>query len=317
MVSFSPMKTSFLFTSLVILSIQFSSLSRAQVTPTEDSSAETSQQTSQRDFLSAVRNPLHHFDDIAKDHQLSRNFAQGQNSKPDAGADGPSTSLDITLNTPFDLRTSIKKISALEAPLSASLAPSKSPWQEWTSKDTPLEAFKKIRDQRVLRGAGSLFDRRPTWLYPDDGCFARAEIAAQELIDLGYPVPNKIFAFGDLEVTTHNNSSGYVTWWYHVVPGYKYKGQIIVFDPAIEPQKPLLLSEWVRRMSGRNTSDVEVAVCDNHAIDPDSLCFAGEAHTKASALELQKPYLELEWNRLEELGRNPFSELGENPPWKN
>jgi hypothetical protein len=38
--------------------------------------------------------------------------------------------------------------------------------------------FHMIRDTRYLQTSEPSFPRRLTWLYPDDGCYARAELAA-------------------------------------------------------------------------------------------------------------------------------------------
>ena len=264
--------------------------------------------------LSSARRPHTSFKEITLQRKIDQVFTIDSESPSGDSATTPA------LNTPFDLRVSVQKVSQFAKPLAAGASgflPARSAWQEWSSRESPQEAFRKIRDLRSLRPAGSLIDRRPSWLYPDDGCFARAEVAAQELVQLGFPKPNKIFAFGDLEVRSKNALGGLVSWWYHVVPAYKYKGKIIIFDPAIEPQKPLALSEWLQRMTGNTTGEIELAVCDSTALGPDSQCFDDSSLNREKVLKLQAPYLEREWTRLEELGRNPFRELGEHPPWIN
>lgn len=188
-------------------------------------------------------------------------------------------------------------------------------WQEWTSKESPNTAFRKIRDSRIIKFGNTAFPRRPTWLYPDDGCAARAAIAAYELESLGYPAPNKIFAFGNLEIQTPNSPDGSVNWWFHVVVGYKYRNDVIIFDPSIEPASVLTLRQWLMRMNAPIDANVELSICDKGAINPTSNCQTKMNPSEGEVLLLQQKYLLPEWQRLEDLGRQPELELGDTPPW--
>lgn len=68
------------------------------------------------------------------------------------------------------------------------------------------EGFRSLRDARWLTMPGMRdFKRRSSWLYPDDGCFARAALGGQKLESWDYPRPKKLFIFGDLEVKTANS----------------------------------------------------------------------------------------------------------------
>jgi hypothetical protein len=188
----------------------------------------------------------------------------------------------------------------------------------WNTKATSLQtAFEWARDSRVL-ATDSDFPRRPTWLYPDDGCYARAEVISQELQKWGLPTPSKIFAFGTLKVASNyaEVGSNLVQWWYHVVIGYRtvVNGQevIVVLDPALNSRNPLLLKDWVKLMGGTAT----ISVCSAQALDPDSSCRNESKITFGEALSIGTPFLQEEWNRLLSLKKDPRQELGDSPPWR-
>lgn len=180
----------------------------------------------------------------------------------------------------------------------------------WTKGDIH-QAFKLIRDERFMTDKSG-FARRPTWLYPKDGCFARAEIAAQRLVSKGFPHPSKIFIFGDLVVQTDNMMGGEVSWWYHVAVAYSYQNQIYIFDPSIEPNKLLTLKEWSDTM-GIGTK--EYSVCGEATFDPYWSCNGSKRLTFVEALVQQGIYFQPEERNLEYLGRNPKEELGDQAPW--
>lgn len=180
---------------------------------------------------------------------------------------------------------------------------------------TDLEQqFKYVRDTRFLTSEDPNFPRRITWLYPDDGCYSRAEVAKIELTNHQYPNPKKVFVFGDLTAATKNTSSGTVEWWYHVAVAYRVGNEVYIFDPAVEPQKPLKLNEWNDLIGGSQNS-LEYAVCSADTFDPSSDCHKPVAETQDSAVFYQQMLFDNEWNRLLDLNRKPEEELGENPPW--
>jgi len=178
------------------------------------------------------------------------------------------------------------------------------------------QMFNEIRDERFLSlDSKPEFPRRLSWLYPADGCFTRAEYMSRKLQGKGAPAPTKVYAFGSLRVATPNSASGIVTWWYHVVVGYKVDGQVMVFDPAIDPAAPLSLRTWLSGMV-EDISNVKVSFCDANSFDPTSVCKAGDAITPESLLSQQRYYLELEWDNMLGLGKDPEKVLGNLPPWK-
>ncbi|MBX9768067.1 MAG: hypothetical protein K2X47_12410 [Bdellovibrionales bacterium] len=197
------------------------------------------------------------------------------------------------------------------------------PWKEWTGLSrlprltfSELQrSFFKIRDSRYIESAqGPHFLRRNSWLYPDDGCWSRAALMKDNVTHFALPAPRKVFAFGNLTVSTANNPGGSVSWWYHVVPLVQVEGVPYVYDPAIDPRQPLTLVQWIQRMGGDKT-EVKISDCDPKTFSPSSSCDAPDPEQEKEALTIQKQYLEYEWERLVQMGRDPVRELGDLPPW--
>ncbi|MBN8539646.1 MAG: hypothetical protein J0L82_04595 [Deltaproteobacteria bacterium] len=187
-------------------------------------------------------------------------------------------------------------------------------------------SFELVRDEKAFTD-DSLRKRRATWFYPDDGCFVRATVAddviAKLLSSANIPTA-KIFAFGNLNVRTGNSPAGEVQWWYHVaaitkvttLTGTTASDEYYVFDPAMNPKAPMPVKTWLNAM---DDSDVEIAICAGASYDPDSLCENNDVSTRQSALARAYgevgQFLASEWERLEDLGRDPNLELGSHPPW--
>lgn len=189
----------------------------------------------------------------------------------------------------------------------------------WPSDMASLQAaFERARDHRFMQSPDRQnFLRRPSWLYPDDGCFARAALFVQDLSSRSEPRPGKFFAFGNLTVKTPNSPTGSVSWWYHVVPIFRTNQGVWVMDPAIEPKHPMSAKDWFAAMSPQ-PSTIKGAVCDSYSYGPYSACQIQDPRnpSDSGALNDQKTYLSAEWKRLEALKRDPVKELGDLPPWK-
>ncbi len=177
--------------------------------------------------------------------------------------------------------------------------------------------FELARDEKFFTDSDSR-KRRATWLYPDDGCFVRAQIAAEIFTKATGKVPAKIFAFDNLNVKTNNSPDGEVSWWYHVAALAKVVDPITksetfyVYDPAIDMKKPMEVRAWLKAM---NSPNAEISVCTGDAYDPDSDCAVGTGSPLGRATNEAQWFLPSEWYRLEELGRDPKRELGDFPPW--
>lgn len=184
---------------------------------------------------------------------------------------------------------------------------------EWDSIQDLNENFKYVRDLKFLRWKGR--ERRTSWLYPDDGCYARAALAVKNLFQEDITVPDKIFVFGNLRLKTRNSLRGYVTWWYHVAPIVKVEDEYFVLDPSVHSSEPLPLKNWLSRIG--NISKLKVAICSSGTYGPRSNCGRKTDGKETAARNAQGKYLNLEWNRLINLGRNPERELGDFPPWSD
>jgi hypothetical protein len=181
-----------------------------------------------------------------------------------------------------------------------------------------VATFRVMRDWRVfLEPSVPDFPRRIPWLYPRDGCYARAGALVRVADKLGIERPAQFFAFGELVARTDNVPEGEVRWWYHVAAVYRDRpaGDVWVFDPALEPRKPIPVVEWLSRMAP-SPADVRVALCGALAAEPWADCRDGDASaTDKLVAVLESQFLPWEWTNLVGLGRDPHRELGDEPPW--
>lgn len=183
---------------------------------------------------------------------------------------------------------------------------------------TLMKSFTEVRDARFLLSPDRPgFLRRLTWLYPDEGCFARAAMMGKKLEEWNYVRPRKVFAFGNLRVKTPNSPAGSVNWWYHVVPVVSVNKELYVYDPAIDPGRPMPLRDWVSSMvePGTDLDAVKVSVCTPYTYGPYNNCFESQPVLDILAETDQKDYLKPEWNRVKGMGRDPERLLGDAPPW--
>lgn len=76
------------------------------------------------------------------------------------------------------------------------------------------------------------------FLYPDDGCWARAHEMCRLMINTGLR-PRKVWIQGNLRVNTRNNPACFVRWGWHVAPTLCVRGptwfqvQDMVIDPSL------------------------------------------------------------------------------------
>jgi hypothetical protein len=205
----------------------------------------------------------------------------------------------------------------------------------WAANPTWLEeGFEYARDPRFIVPKfyrGTPFPRRESWLYPDDGCWLRAELAAWRLGGAAFPRPGKIFAFGPLTVKTNNSPRGEVSWWFHVAPivrgpvphwlpmpdgsGPLLIEPVFVLDPAIDPSGPLLVQDWLLRMV-TSLDEVKVAICSPFTYGPSSSCWRPTPVNEQAVIADQEfPFFGYEWLRQTLLHRDPRAVLGNDPPW--
>lgn len=101
------------------------------------------------------------------------------------------------------------------------------------------------------------------WNYPNDCCYNRAHVMAQELKAAGVDV-GKAWNYAPsnssaLRVSTPNDPKGYVEWGYHVAPTVPVLNadgstQPMVLDPSIA-SGPITPAEW-KAMQGQPGSDL-------------------------------------------------------------
>lgn len=102
----------------------------------------------------------------------------------------------------------------------------------------PKEARALFADVKRLEGV--------RWDIADDGCGERAMIAAAHMAARGVR-PIKVFVVGDLELA---RGEGNIEWSFHVAPAVFVEDggalDVVIFDPAVDPE-PLLLVDWLGR----------------------------------------------------------------------
>ena len=185
---------------------------------------------------------------------------------------------------------------------------------EWSSMTEMQERFEVLRDERYLQAnKGDEFLRRISWLYPDDGCFARAAMFNNLAEEKSFERPDRIFIFGDLTVQTDNHPSGEVGWWYHTAPIVRVDGEVFVLDPAISPKEPMKVEDWILTQV-EELSDADYSYCSTYTYGPSDLCEADETADDRADTH-QKRFLGLEWSRQQALERDPEAVLGDTPPW--
>jgi hypothetical protein len=98
-------------------------------------------------------------------------------------------------------------------------------------------------------------------------------------------------------------------------------GEPIVFDPSLNPCRPLNWKKWLSLMVDDvevfNTpgSDFAISLGSPNAYYPTSLKNGEPSHQAESLSQQQVQYLNYEWARQVELGRDPNVVLGATPPW--
>jgi hypothetical protein len=188
---------------------------------------------------------------------------------------------------------------------------------EWTgTAEELLRVFREVMDERLYVQTGRpQFKRRSTWLYPYDGCYARAAHMAIGFGQRGLPRPGKVFAFGNLKFSTSFGPKGTFYWSYHVAPAFLFAGKAYILDPAANPNEPIRLERWVAMMSAQPTR-IRLSICETEAYIPRNRCFGGSRTQERSTANHHQRFLQPEWSRVANAGHDPWRWLGENPPWK-
>ncbi len=254
--------------------------------------------------LSAVRKPSESYQD-ARDRVMGKTI---QTRSTTSGAAAKVSSAEQTATLLDD-----SQVTTLTASVKA--------WTFNTTQDFNTATFSKWKDHYLNwtnKDTNTTYLRRISWRYPQDGCFARAELFNRHIADSGQPKLQKIFVFGDLAVKTANAPGGKVTWWYHVAPVVQVDKMVYVVDPAISNSAPMLAKDWLNTVVSASASPttarktLKVAICDANAYAPNSTCTGGSALSDASLNADKTTYLNAEWSNIKNLNLDPITELTTN-----
>lgn len=121
-------------------------------------------------------------------------------------------------------------------------------WCWWWRCVSPTRA-KQIFDAMAATSCQPLTVPSPCipFLYPDDGCWARAHEMRRLMLQMGH-TSRKVWIHGNLRVATRNNPNCQVTWWYHVAPTLCVRhwwlfARRMVIDPSLFAS-PVTKATW-------------------------------------------------------------------------
>lgn len=129
------------------------------------------------------------------------------------------------------------------------------PWNWWPRGCISARRAQDVFDQMGATSCAPLTVPPPCipFLYPDDGCWARAHEMARLMIALGLS-PRKVWIQGWLHTPTRNNPFCFVNWGWHVAPTlcvrrpwswrwWFWGTQKMVIDPSLFTT-PVSVSQW-------------------------------------------------------------------------
>lgn len=223
------------------------------------------------------------------------------------------------------------------------------PWEDGDEKDSLLSRvvkwnnfeiiernFNAIRDLRYFKDESvSDFQRRISWLYPDDGCWTRLSAIMKDFFGPHEnPVnsvasPSKIYVYGNLCTLTDNHPEGSAQWWYHAAPIVQDEElkHYYVLDPSVNGEAPIQVDEWVEKITSEvqacsynKLTELKFNICNGYGINPYDYCervFFEDFGKEISAELIQRYYRRFERSQQTEMGRNPNVVLGDQPPWNS
>lgn len=267
-----------------------------QASPSESIKIDWSKQLKKYQILSSKRNSDEHFKEVADRYRQLIKKRRSERRKSIIAIDESTTAYDEARPIEF-INDDIL--------------------DNWNSQTQLDNAFISARDSQFIPWKYSLISkyRRPTWLFPYDGCHVRAEQLKDKFNEYGFPEVKKIFVFGDLSFNTKNSLLGKVQWWFHVAVATKFNDQIYVFDPAIDASKILPLEDWGSSFN-QPIEALTFSICNKNTYIPFDGCNNPEPIDQQEYEKVQTSYLFLESINLVTLGRNPLIELQDNPPWR-
>lgn len=175
---------------------------------------------------------------------------------------------------------------------------------EWPYGLAALNTFvSQVRHVRIYSNPNpGDYKRKAPWLYPIDGCYAKAAHVAAQASARGYARPGKVFAFGRLRYDSPYSRRGRVWWSYHVAAAYHIGPTVYVIDPMINGSAAMTLNQWLGQISN-NPSSVRVKLCDANAYSPSSRCRGSNGN--GAYLGHIRYVLQREYSNLKNLGLSP------------
>lgn len=192
----------------------------------------------------------------------------------------------------------------------------------WDISPSDLDGFfDSARFDRYLTWSeDTSFERRISWLFPDSGCWVRAELYSDLIMkfvhekypDKKFNNAKKHFAFGTLRAQSDNIPQGTVSWGYHVAPMIRLNDdKLYILDPALSPDA-IEKEGWYKLMMTKPEARITGFVtCEPNAYDAFSRCFNPVKYPNVNVLCEIQGFLQLEWFRQQELGRDPSEALGD------
>jgi hypothetical protein len=149
-------------------------------------------------------------------------------------------------------------------------------WFWWWLRCRSAANAQLVFDAMAARSCDPLTVPAPCipFLYPDDGCWARAHEMSRLMINMGVS-PAKVWIRGNLHVNTRNNPSCFVDWGWHVAPTICVRDRFpfshrAVIDPSLfttpvtpttwksvqgDPGASLTYTSWVQYWPQAGTTD--------------------------------------------------------------
>lgn len=179
----------------------------------------------------------------------------------------------------------------------------------WSLSFAELEGFATEAFQVRLHDNPNPGDflRRGPWLYPANGCYAKAAHVSFLAKQKGLPQPGKIYVYGDLEFDSPYAKNGHRVYWrYHMAAAYLFDDQVFIVDPGMSATV-LTQQNWLNLISPSPES-VRVKYCDENSYSPLSTCVGGRGN--GANLSHVRGILRDEWSNLRRLGYDPYVLLG-------
>jgi Glutaminase len=141
-------------------------------------------------------------------------------------------------------------------------------WWLWWSRGITVARAQQVFDAMNATSCDPITVPPPCipFLYPDDGCWARAHEMCRLIINMNLS-PRKVWIQGNLHVDTRNNPSCQVWWGWHVAPTLCMRGPVffqvhtMVIDPSLFTT-PVSEATWKGAQGDPNATLTETAASD-------------------------------------------------------